>query len=793
MGFRPERTYGDFFCQACVDPDLAYGKGMADNLIRRVSAKPSPEDIDGVYYDGIAVGLDYAPEHLKAADHMLLWDGTLGRPVNYNLWSSAEWARYIHEQFEGTSKLTMLNDSSLSSFPFVGPYIDVPGAEMSIYLSRSQCRLIRALMGNKPFCTLVKADFEQVSQAQIESYMRRCTAYAILFGFFDITPSGANPGSSYWVHPEWFDRDRALFRRYMPLARELLAATWRPVPEAEVTEGEASLEWFGPMRARGDVGGDEVDYLGLDLHYCTLSTDPTEPGDEARSVTLKAPQATTPPVWTVLRSDARLKASLAVELLTGRVERMEQTLTTELTGEDLQVWALGGAEAQARGCLRRAADVVKRRAAYIEACTSTGQALAPWNAYGDSGGAIDTGGHEGGLCLKATKDKPGSAGATQTVVVNHTEPKELVVSAWSKAENATGERSRDYALYVDCYYTDGTAIYGQTAEFDTGTHDWQKAERTIQPEKPVRNINVYLLFRGGHTGTVWFDDVHVALADDPDTNLLRRGDFETSDQPRPLAGDSAEAKRLDELCSALLISPGPAGSVADTDWKAATAALEEMDRIVAATDLGPDTERARRDAEDLRWHIELAQACLKAEAQGPQRPSRLTEFVALATLKTTATGPKQYRATTGNVPQGTIVAVEGNFGGYTPVVLTDGKVNPKGVHWTKVAWASSEHAGAHWIELRFPEATRAVEVRLHAGLDARTLHMPQKLEAQVLEGGEWTAAEGQRLERGPALGLVSIRLTGKPLKQLRIVQPPHGGSTARPDLMWVSEIEVMSK
>ena len=167
IAYRPERTYGDFFCQACVDPDLPYGKAMADRLIDRVTATQYPEGIDGCYYDGIAAGLDYAPVHLRAANHLLLLDGNLNRPVNYNLWSSIEWAQHIYDRFAGTDKLTMLNDSSLVSFTFAGPYIDVPGGEMSLYLRRDQARLIRALLMGKPFCTLVKADFTQVSQPQI--------------------------------------------------------------------------------------------------------------------------------------------------------------------------------------------------------------------------------------------------------------------------------------------------------------------------------------------------------------------------------------------------------------------------------------------------------------------------------------------------------------------------------------------------------------------------------------------------------------------------------------------------
>jgi hypothetical protein len=63
--------------------------------------------------------------------------------------------------------------------------------------------------------------------------------------------------------------------------------------------------------------------------------------------------------------------------------------------------------------------------------------------------------------------------------------------------------------YVDIYYTDGTPLYGRTIDWQTGTTGWQYGEMTIEPAKPIRNVNVCLLLRG-HAGTTWFDDLFVA-------------------------------------------------------------------------------------------------------------------------------------------------------------------------------------------------------------------------------------------------------------------------------------------
>ncbi len=51
-------------------------------------------------------------------------------------------------------------------------------------------------------------------------------------------------------------------------------------------------------------------------------------------------------------------------------------------------------------------------------------------------------------------------------------------------------------------------IYGYNIERHTGTTGWQHGYMTIEPTKPIRNVNVYLLLRG-HGGTARFDDLFV--------------------------------------------------------------------------------------------------------------------------------------------------------------------------------------------------------------------------------------------------------------------------------------------
>lgn len=100
-------------------------------------------------------------------------------------------------------------------------------------------------------------------------------------------------------------------------------------------------------------------------------------------------------------------------------------------------------------------------------------------------------------------------GVLQNVVLNQTVAMPLIAEGWSKAEGVDGSLGADYSLYVDIVYTDGTPIWGQYVAFATGTHDWEHRRLTIVPEKPVKSVSFYALFRNKR-GKVWFRDLKLS-------------------------------------------------------------------------------------------------------------------------------------------------------------------------------------------------------------------------------------------------------------------------------------------
>ena len=153
--------------------------------------------------------------------------------------------------------------------------------------------------------------------------------------------------------------------------------------------------------------------------------------------------------------------------------------------------------------------------------------------------------------------------ASQSFTLNQEKPCAILIRASSKAVGVSGKPDRNYSLYVDLYYmNDGGHIWGRTHTFQTGTTDWQMGELLIEPEKPIKNVNVYLLLRG-HSGTAYFDDV--ALMEDP----RRKGNIAREAQ---VAVDSSYSG----------YDPSPINDgfveVADKHWTAQAWASEEHNR-----------------------------------------------------------------------------------------------------------------------------------------------------------------------------------------------------------------------
>jgi hypothetical protein len=242
------------------DPDLAKatpdGLNRAEAEWKRIAEWLDDPRVDGIYLDSMDAIVQ--PDHAAAAFQAADYPGTYTRagrvPVMAPNVPQYEFTATLGALLRARGKYLMANFPLVDS-PFLNRWIDIPGEETDWwsggqYNPNSRLRLDyrRALSGQKPFGFLQSTDFSTFEGEPLRRYFETCLAYGFQPSFFSHNAAD-NP---YWHDVKLLERDRPLFKTYVPLTRRLSDAGWEPVREARLVDAEGvRLEQFG--RAAGGL------------------------------------------------------------------------------------------------------------------------------------------------------------------------------------------------------------------------------------------------------------------------------------------------------------------------------------------------------------------------------------------------------------------------------------------------------------------------------------------------------------------------------------------------------------
>jgi hypothetical protein len=110
--------------------------------------------------------------------------------------------------------------------------------------SDRQMSLWRTLSGAKPYLLLMNTPFDKFGSEQVVLYFQR----SLFYGFYPSMFSHNASENPYWENPKWYNRDRHLFKKYLPLIREVAEAGWQPVTGARCENKNIWIERFGDAR-----------------------------------------------------------------------------------------------------------------------------------------------------------------------------------------------------------------------------------------------------------------------------------------------------------------------------------------------------------------------------------------------------------------------------------------------------------------------------------------------------------------------------------------------------------------
>lgn len=229
--------------------------GTTTNLLAQPGFEPEtapagpPPALDGTYLDSYEMAADlrnYRPEHLAAAGIPLVFDRD-GQVCQLGIFNTVEFTREVAQRMWARRKLMFAN-STPDRFPWGAAWLDVLGTETNwategTYTPNpdSVMNYRRALCYQRPYLLLLNTVYDEFRPEWVELYFKRCLAYAVFPGFFSHNAAD----HPYWGRPDLYNRDRPLFRRFIPAIQALSAAGWEPVTHARASLHSVYVERFG--------------------------------------------------------------------------------------------------------------------------------------------------------------------------------------------------------------------------------------------------------------------------------------------------------------------------------------------------------------------------------------------------------------------------------------------------------------------------------------------------------------------------------------------------------------------
>ncbi|HMP75153.1 MAG TPA: hypothetical protein PKE12_02540 [Kiritimatiellia bacterium] len=681
--------------EVITDPELpvtsnaTVNRAMAEwRFIRESLEDPRA---DGIYLDSLSAmeTIDYNPAALSVADHPPTFVLADLKPGVATPIQAVEFTAALAGYLRSRGQYLMANFPCWR-FPFFMPYIDIPGEETTWYTGRQYTPMSerernyrRAISGAKPFGFLQATHFTELSLDDMEKYFRDCLALGLLPSFF--SHDGAN--DPYWVDASLYERDRPLFRRYLPLTIRLSEAGWVPVADAVFSAPEVQVEQFGKST------------------------------DDVRWITLRNTGAR--PATGVLRARDGAGERIAYAVDSGHVyPTLADAPEIELEPGAVAVWALlapGALRPEAAWFRRHAAHHAQYRAAAANLesfareherglrADVVARTVAPMDEQVDLALLLEADGAWPMQFLHISGDNAG-VGVARDLVARE----RLEVSM----PNALDARAGRWARVRWQMQVDGRP---------------QVYERIVLP--PTR------------------PDI---LFDGPDGRFV--------------AGD-------DEAL--LVFSVTNRGARARTITLHATGDLPGA-RLEWSLPPGGSTQAlVRVEAHDAR----MRRVVTRWELDG--RTEREHEvFVIFAP-------PLDHLATKAGVR----VTADSAYSGYTTAPIHDGVLETAGLIWHDAAFASAETSEPHWIRIQFPAPETVSSVTAHWNAEGGVLYASRR-------GEVWgQLSDGRRVKLGAFDGASagsSTRVSFAPVSvgALEWRQPSSGGSAARPDLLWVVELEV---
>ena len=143
---------------------------------------------------------------------------------------------------------------------------------------------------------------------------------------------------------------------------------------------------------------------------------------------------------------------------------------------------------------------------------------------------------------------------------------------------------------------------------------------------------------------------------------------------------------------------------------------------------------------------------------------------------------------------GGTVEVDSSFTGYSASALNDGYIANAdnfyliGFQWAN--WASAETVLDHWAQMTVSNPVQATKLVIDWAWDNGLVYSSKEVHVEALIDGEWVrVGEISGIADETVRSEITLT-TPSPTNTYRVVQTAGDGPTARPNLMWISELSL---
>lgn len=225
----------NFYYNDAIFQDLYYGAyPVAGELLDSLDARSNQ--------------LNFNRSHFAYANTPLTYSKISYRPAIHGAFSTLEAVMRISDKMRSMNKYTMANATPLFYSMYM-PWLDTGGIEMNwlggdgsyVPVPDKTLSMYRTISYQKPYGILQNTDFNLFTNSYMDKYMQR----TMFYGIFPSAFSNDAFNGIYWKNPSMYERDRALFKTYIPIIKQMAESGWEPITHAASSNPNIYVERYG--------------------------------------------------------------------------------------------------------------------------------------------------------------------------------------------------------------------------------------------------------------------------------------------------------------------------------------------------------------------------------------------------------------------------------------------------------------------------------------------------------------------------------------------------------------------